>query len=97
MNEPAMPDDKIADDADVLHMGILDGEAEGREGERRDVDLVRRQRGDLRRAAFEMHRLVAVALAEMLRDLLLLEEDRGELRRHHRPAGADGERLGAGG
>ena len=34
-------------------MGVLDGEAEGREGEGGDVELAGGERGDLRRAAAE--------------------------------------------
>src|SRR6185437_4768628 len=88
---------EIGDDADVRHPGVLDGEAEGREGEGGDVDLAGGQRGDLRRAAAKADRLEGVGFAVMPEDALVLEEDRRELRRHDGPAGAYLERFGTGG
>ena len=84
---------EIADETEILHMRVLDGEAEGGKGERRDVELARGKRGDLRCAAAEAHGLDGIGFAVMPQDVLLGENDRGELGRDDGPADADIDRL----
>ena len=86
--------DFVADDAQIVHMRVLDGEPEGGEGQRSDVELAGRERGDDRRRAFEAGRLGDIGLAEMLEDVLFLQHQRRGRGRHHDPADADFHRRG---
>src|SRR6185312_13889331 len=78
----------VADDAQIAQMRVLDrrGHGGGREG--RDVEIAAGEGGDLGRRASEMHRLHRVALAEMLREFGLGEDNRRHRGRRIAPAGA---------
>ena len=66
----------VGDDAQVVHAGVLDGDGEGGIGEVGDLELAVGERRHHGRRARETHRLERVGLAEVLREILLLEHDR---------------------
>ena len=84
---------EICDDADIVHMRVLDREPDRGECQCRQVELARGKRSDLRRAAAKLHGLEAIGRPVVPQDVLLHEDDRGELARHHRPADPHLERL----
>ena len=86
--------DLVADHAQVVHVRVLDGEAEGRKGQRPDVELAGRERRDDGRRAFEACGFGDIGLAEMLEDVLFLQHQRRGRGRHHDPADADFHRRG---
>jgi ribosomal protein L19E len=65
--------DLIADDAQVIHMRVLDGKAEGRKRERPNVELTGRQRGDDRRRTFKPRRFRHIGAAEMGEQVFFLQ------------------------
>ena len=81
--------ERVGDDAQIGHAGILDRDGERRIGQQRDVDVVRGEcRNHLRRAA-EMDRVHRVGLALMPRDAGLGEEDRRQVVGDDHPGDAD--------
>jgi len=83
----------VEDDAQILHVGVLDGDADRRIGQIGEIEIARPERLQLLRRAGEMDRLQDVALAVMDGDALLGEHDRLERGRHHHPADAELERF----
>ncbi len=73
-------------DAQVGHAGAVDGGAELCEGEVDDVDFAGREHGERDGGAGHTDRLQDVGFAEVLGDARLVEDDRRQLTRRHRPA-----------
>jgi hypothetical protein len=65
----------IGDDAEIVHVGILNGERKRRIGQVANFNFVRRERGDHGRCPVEAHVLKDVGLSEMLSEVLLLEQE----------------------
>ena len=79
----------VADDAQIVHMRVLDCERERREGKRPDIDFARRERGNNGRRAFVAGGFGNVGLAEVLEDVLFRQHERRERGRHDHPADAN--------
>ena len=79
----------VADHPQVVHAGVLDRERERRIGEGAHFEIAGRHRGDHQRRTGVVHRLEHVGLAEVLREVLFLQNDRRPVRDAHNPRHAD--------
>ena len=79
---------EIADGSKIVHMRVLDGEAERGKSQRSNIEFARRQRSDLGSAPAEMDELDSVGFSVVRQQLRPGENDRGKLTRNYRPADA---------
>ena len=81
--------DFVADDAQLIHMRVLDGKTEGRKRQWSNVEFARRERGNDRRRAFEPRGFRDIGAAEVGQQLFFLENQRSEGGRYDHPTDAD--------